>query len=70
MPKKVFRFVLKIKDCEKVFDESLGPGVLVEQDAEYNLPKDYSEVQLAAELVYQQQEFLERYVEVKMVEIE
>lgn len=68
--KKTIRLQLKLKDCDKVFKEGFSPGVLVEQDHVYELPKDYNKTQFAAQLVYDEDNFIHRHVEVRVVEIE
>jgi hypothetical protein len=71
MPKKTFRLCLKLKDCDKVFDEELGPGIMVTQEIEFDLPEDMSDsdkVMLAHEILTQEHEFIERHVKVVVQE--
>lgn len=69
MIKKTIRMVLKLKDCDKIFHEDLGPGILLEQDHVYTLPEDYNETTFAAQLVYDEDDFLHRHIEVKLREV-
>ena len=67
--KKTIRMKLRLKDCEKVFDEELGPGVLVSQEMVYTLPEDYSKVMFAKQVMDDEHDFIERYVEVQIEEV-
>lgn len=68
MPKKVFKFTLRAKGSTKIFREALGPGVLASQKLEFDLPDDYNEVMFAAELLRQEEAFIERCIEVEIKE--
>jgi len=70
--KKTFVFSLKLKDCDKVFKEGFGPGVLVTQEITFN-DKDtrgFDSPMFAMALINQEEDFLKRYIEVIIAEKE
>lgn len=70
MIKKTIRMTLKLKDCDKVFKEGFGPGVLVEQDHVYELPEDYNKCCFASQLLGDEDNFIHRNIEVVVREVE
>ena len=66
-----YKMILKVKDCSKVFAEGFDPGVLVIQEVEFKAAEeDLEKSTFIAELMHQEQEFIERNIEVIMERID
>jgi len=69
--KNIFRFSLKLRNCDKKFCEELPPGVLVTQEADFsNFPSHLPKSMLAASLIEQEEKFLDEFIEVVVEPVE
>lgn len=65
-----FIYKLKLKDCEHVFAEGLEPGVLVTQGIAFEVDDNTSTTLLAKALCDEETEFINRYIEVEIEQVE
>lgn len=64
---KTIRMKLKIKDCDKVFDEELGPGVIASQECTFNgKEKEFESPMFAMRIIEEKDKFMRQHVEVDM----
>lgn len=72
MQSKTYKFELRIKGCERVFDARLAPGVIYSQESTFS-PKGYAEERFYENLPYaifdMEKKILEDVIEVIVTEV-
>ena len=68
--KRCVRMAVKIKGCDKVFDEELRPGEIAMQELIFDEdPETYEGGMFIASLIRREEQFLKDNVEVTMEEV-
>ena len=66
---RTFKFTLRIKGCEKMFAEDMGPGVLLTQEVVYKTAPKKASMMFVKALLDQADEILRDNVEVVYEEL-
>jgi len=59
---------LKLRDCDRIFKEGFGPGVLAIQEVDTDIGDGPRDFWFGVNLMRQEDEFIARHIEVEMEE--